>query len=215
MKNLLKNKVVIIGTILCLLPIIFGIIYYNKLPDNIPTRFGFDGQVNGYTQKTVFVFAFPIAMALLNMLMAFVINTDPKRKNFTPAMKKISLLVLPISSIFISLISYSKALGNNDDINRYIFIFLGAMILTFGIYMPKTKRNYTMGIKLPWTMDNDYNWDMTHKLASKLWIVGGIALALNTFFRSLVLFVIIMVVITLVPAVYSFMLYKKGNDGTK
>ena len=83
--------------------------------------------------------------------------------------------------------------------------------------MPKLQQNYTVGIKLPWTLNSTENWNRTHRLGGKLYIVMGIAMILMTFTDSLfgsdaAMWIILTVVMigTIVPTAYSFILYKKG-----
>lgn len=77
--------------------------------------------------------------------------------------------------------------------------------------MPKTRRNYTIGIRLPWTLDNDENWNKTHRLAGKLWVSGGVLIFINAFVQIVVLqvFVIVLAVMIVLPILYSFILNQK------
>lgn len=47
-------------------------------------------------------------------------------------------------------------------------IFMGVVMIVIGNYLPKTHRNYIIGIRLPWTLENDENWRKTHRLAGKI-----------------------------------------------
>jgi len=51
---------------------------------------------------------------------------------------------------------------------------LGFAFAGMGIYMPKLKQNYYAGFKLPWTLESEENWNATHRLAGKIWPVGGL-----------------------------------------
>lgn len=68
-----KNKRIILSTLFCLLPIIYGLCFYNKLPDVIPTHFDFSGNVNGYTNKNIFVFVLPILLAIINIFLGVIL----------------------------------------------------------------------------------------------------------------------------------------------
>ena len=90
-------------------------------------------------------------------------------------------------------------------------ILIGLLFIVIGNYMPKTKQSYTMGIKLPWTLASEENWNRTHRLAGFLWVIGGVYFLAMTFIGwSLVAFLIPLAVMVLVPAVYSYLLYRKG-----
>ena len=73
------------------------------------------------------------------------------------------------------------------------------------------KQNYFVGIKVPWTLNNDEVWIRTHKLAGKLWFWGGILGIVSLFFvkNAALVMLPIIIVITVVPIVYSYIIYQK------
>ena len=83
--------------------------------------------------------------------------------------------------------------------------------LIIGNYMPKTKQSYTMGIRLPWTLHSEENWNRTHRLAGFLWVLGGLYFIVMSFVGwTPAGFLIPLAVMVLVPTVYSYVLYKRG-----
>ena len=58
-------------------------------------------------------------------------------------------------------------------------------------------------------MKSEENWNKTHRLAGKLWIVGGIISIICTFCGVPLLLLAVIAVVILVPAVYSFALSRK------
>lgn len=91
-----------------------------------------------------------------------------------------------------------------------ISLIVGIVLLIVGNYLPKCKRNYTIGIKLPWTLDSDENWNRTHRLAGYVWTVGSILCILAALFGQMMLMLPIVILMTVIPCVYSFILYRKG-----
>jgi uncharacterized membrane protein len=92
-------------------------------------------------------------------------------------------------------------------------ILMGILFILIGNYMPKTRQNYTIGIKVPWALDNEENWNRTHRLAGYLWVAGGLILVILALagLSNPVLMIGVVVVFTLVPAIYSWWLHaKKG-----
>jgi uncharacterized membrane protein len=53
-------------------------------------------------------------------------------------------------------------------------LFVGMILIVIGNYMPKARQNYTIGIRLPWTLANEENWNRTHRIAGYLWLISGI-----------------------------------------
>ena len=90
-------------------------------------------------------------------------------------------------------------------------VFMGVLFLVLGFILPKCKQNYTIGLKLPWTLHDEENWDKTHKLAGKLWIYGGIIMAIAGLFNLTFVFMTIIFLLIIIPTVYSYLLYRNKN----
>ena len=89
---------------------------------------------------------------------------------------------------------------------------MGLMLLVVGNYLPKCRQNYTVGIKVPWTLASKENWDATHRLAGKLWVAGGVVillLAIQPWIPAFPMSLVIMLAVTFVPMIYSFVYYIK------
>ena len=84
------------------------------------------------------------------------------------------------------------------------------MFLVIGNYLAKTKQNYSAGIRLPWTLSSEENWNRTHRVSSRLFIFCGLAMIANGFLDSKILLFFIMAVLIVIPYAYSFFLFKKG-----
>ena len=84
--------------------------------------------------------------------------------------------------------------------------------MVIGNYLPKCKQNYTLGIKLPWTLDDEENWNRTHRFAGFLWVVGGVLIAINAFLEWEWLFLVVVFAMVLIPAIYSYLYYKKQKQ---
>jgi uncharacterized membrane protein len=92
---------------------------------------------------------------------------------------------------------------------------IGIAFAGIGWFMPKFRQNYFAGVRLPWTLDNTDNWNATHKMAGKVWMIGGCVAALSGFvFDSEiaigVFFGILMVMIA-IPVVFSYRMFRRGN----
>ena len=77
---------------------------------------------------------------------------------------------------------------------------------------PKSRRNYTVGIKIPWTLNSDENWKKTHHLAAYMWMISGVLIILMAILPGGFLYVGLPAAILLmafVPKVYSYLVYRK------
>jgi len=92
---------------------------------------------------------------------------------------------------------------------------MGLLFAVIGNYLHAIRPNYFAGIRLPWTLDNEINWKRTHQLAGKIWFAGGLFITISTVFVPfLYAFKIVfatVIIMVLIPSIYSFWLFKKGN----
>lgn len=207
-----KNKILIITSIICLLPIVYGLIVYDKLPDMIPSHFNFSGEVDGYTSKPLFVFGLPVFLCLLNIICNYTIKYDPKNTNQNKFMMSLPKYIIAFISFFMNMLVYYKVLYNDINISIFIPYFLGIMFIILGNYLPKCRQSYTIGIKLPWTLNSEVNWNKTHRLAGFIWVLSGIIIIVAKFIVGdniypFILFSLIILMV-IIPTIYSFILYR-------
>lgn len=208
------DPIAIITTAICLMPVLFGIIVYDELPAQIATHFNVHGTANGWMPRALAVFGIPAFFAVINALVIFSLANDPKKQNISASFRSLVRWFVPILALVIYPVTLLIALGKKIDIAMAINAFVGIIFLVCGNYLPKSRRNYTVGIKLPWTLDNDDNWNRTHRLAGFLWVTGGIVMIITTFLPRNAMTPILIGVLCIVvgvPAIYSFALYKKDN----
>ena len=207
------SKEFIISTIICVLPLIFGLLVYKKLHQEIPTKWYSDGTVGQYMPKEFTVFGMPLFFILMNALVHFAMNTDPKRQNIGSMMRTLGKWTIPVLSVVTVPMALLWGMGYQIPISRILPILLGILFVVIGNYFPKTRRSYTTGIKTPWTLNSDENWRRTHHVAAFLWIAAGIAMIAMAFLpQNIVQLVIVgmIIVLIVVPYAYSYALYRKG-----
>ena len=206
-----KNKLMILLTsLITISPMFVGLIFWNRLPDEIATHFDSANVANGWSSKPVAVFGIPLFLLAMHLLCIGVTTNDPRRRNISEKMFQFIIWIVPAASLICCLSSYAIALGIEVNIGMIVNIMVGIVFMSLGNYMHKVKQNYTVGIKIPWTLDSEENWNRTHRLASWLWILSGVVFLINGILQLGWLLVAILMVSVLVPIMYSFVLYKKG-----
>ena len=208
-----NRKTLIIASIVTLLPVLIGIICWNRLPDVMATHFGMNNEANGFSSKAFAVFGIPVILLAVLWFGAIVTSRDPKRQNISPKMFSLTVWIAPITSLVVAAILYPVNLGYELDITFFSELLFGVMFIIIGTYLPKARQNYTIGIRVPWTLANEENWNRTHRLAGKLWIICGILMIIICLTRSASVqwLVGILLITVLVPCIYSYWLHaKKG-----
>ncbi len=206
-----NRKQVAISCLLCFIPLIVGLLLWNRLPDIIPTHFNISGEADGFMKKPMAVIALPLFLAAINLFAIFVTEHDPKNTDQSKKLYGLMLWVVPAVGVFAAAAMYPRALGMNTNINLIATSLLGLLFTVIGNYMPKTRPSYTIGIKLPWTLADDEVWTRTHRLAGWLWTICGILIMVAGFIPGMPLWTIygLFLAMVLIPSVYSFLLYKK------
>ncbi len=204
-----NKKTLIITSIVTLLPILIGLLIWDRLPETMAVHFGTDNMANGYSSKAFAVFGIPLICLAVLWGGALVISHDPRKQNITPKMFTLGLWIAPIISLVVAATMYSINLGYIINSAYVGELFVGVLLIVIGNYMPKARQNYTMGIKLPWTLANEENWNRTHRFAGYLWMISGIVMVVLTLCKALQpgWMIAIFAAIVIIPFIYSFWLH--------
>lgn len=206
------KKSLIITTIATLLPILVGLFFWDQLPEQMATHFDAAGEANDWSSKYFAVFALPLIIALANVISVFFTENDPKHSAYPKKMLRLLYWICPIISWFCAFLIYGNSLGlDTGYANLGTRLFCGILFILIGNYLPKVKKNIYLGIKLPWTYADEDNWNKTHRLAGKIWVLGGLLIVFNAFFNIKGLEIVAFVVMVLVPTVYSFCYSRRGH----
>ena len=203
-------KTLLITSIIILLPVVAGLVLWNDLPDRIPTHWNVSGEIDGWSSKPFAVFGMPLILLGFQWLCLLGTAADPKKHNHSDKILHLVLWIIPVLSVLLSALTYAVALGKEVRMEVVMPVFIGLVLAIIGNYLPKCKQSYTVGIKLPWTLSSEENWNRTHRFAGRLWLVCGLVLMLTGFFGGFWIFFGIALVMVLVPTVYSYILHSKG-----
>ena len=203
------KKTMIITSIVMLLPILIGILLWDKLPDEMATHFDYEGNPNGWTGKGFTVFGIPLFLLACQWIAMAVTLQDPKRKNMSEKLLHLVLWLIPASSLLVVIACYGYALGYPTSHASWGGTLIGVLFLVIGNYLPKCRQNYTMGIKLPWTLHDEENWNHTHRMAGYLYMFCGLIMIVNVFLKQSWLMGAVLFAAVFVPGIYSYLYYRK------
>ena len=206
------KKLLILTSLLTLLPIPVGLLLWSRFPETMTVHWGITGQADGYASPNLVVFGLPLLMFAFHWLCVFFTARDKRNQGRNQKMFLLVLWVIPIISNLSLLGLYAFALDVEFSPVAWTVVPMGLLFALMGNYMPKTRMNSTMGIKVPWAYSSEENWNATHRFAGKVWVIGGILVALCGLLplgwavSGMILF---MVVLCVLPIVYSYRFYKK------
>ena len=211
-KNL---KVLIITSLVILLPILVGVILWNQLPEKLPTHWNVVGEVDGWSSKPFAVFGMPAIMLGFHWVCVLGTSADPKKKNHSDKILHLVFWMIPVINLVVSGLAYFAAAGIDLPVVVIMLSFIGVVFIVIGNYLPKCQQNYTIGIKIPWTLNSEENWNRTHRFAGWLWVICGLIMVLAGFLfaksaAAVWLFVSITLIMVAAPIAYSYILHRKG-----
>ena len=206
MKN---NRMIVLTALLCLVPIAFGLILWDALPDPMPTHFGPDNRPDGWSSKPFAVFGLPLIIMALHLACVFGTRADPKYANISGKIMGLVLWICPAISILCGGLIYAVALGHELNVGLYLMLLIGVVFVVAGNYLPKSRQNYTVGIKIPWTLSDVENWNATHRFAGRLWMAAGVVILATAWLEQVWVFLPIVVLMVIAPVAYSYLFYRR------
>lgn len=173
----MKLKREIPNIILFILPFAFLAIIWPHLPQIVPTHFNASGDADGFSNKINLIWLIAFIMVLTYGLFLLIPVIDPKRKISQMGNKfsAIKLIIMFFMSVLACMIIYSAYRPEFMQSNA-LMMLIALLLAAFGNYFKTIKPNYFIGIRTPWTLENETVWKKTHLLAGKIWLIGGIVL---------------------------------------
>ena len=113
----------LISSIIILMPIIFGIVFWNELPTKMVTHWGIDGNADGWSSRYFAVFALPIFILVMHWFCIFCIMLDSKNKNQNNKVFGIVIWITPLVSLIANGIIYAVS---------FLFVLL-TFLFCFGV----------------------------------------------------------------------------------
>ena len=217
MKTKSNYTMMMLSSIVCLLPLILSVAVYSDLPEQIAIQWSNTRDPTNTVTKAVAAFGLPLILTAVNIISKIRLMNDPKREGASSAMRAVYMWLVPSISLVAIPIALFMAMGVNIPITIIFPVIVGIVFILFGNYLPKSRQNYVIGIKLPWTLHNANNWNKTHRMAGYLWILGGIALIVSSFITHEssawpIISVVVLASIIIAPFIYSYLLYKKNGN---
>ena len=218
MLNLIKKNKgkLLLASLIILLPVLAGVLLWNKLPDPMPTHFNASNEADGWSSKPFAVFGLPCIVLALHWLCVLGASFDKYNAEQHHKIFNLVYWICPAVSLFCGGLMYSFALGYTWNVARIMMPLMGVLFIFIGNYLPKVKPNHTLGIKLPWTFNSEDNWVATHRFGGKIWVIGGMLFLLCALLDAKWIpwaFIVLLTVMVGVPTLYSYIYYKKhGNQ---
>ena len=202
---------------MAIVPFIISAVFYTRLPDQVPTHWNAANEINGYSSRLMACFGIPAFMLAMAVLVNVSYFVDPKRANIARSreLRQIVRWFIVLLAILVQIITVSAGLGREINVGLLTSVPIGLLFIAIGNYMPRCYQNYVLGIKLPWTLANEENWNKTHHVAGFVWTAGGILMVVCGALGKSVMYFVIVIAVILIPTVYSYLLYRRKQKADR
>ena len=185
--------------------------FWGRLPDPYPTHWNIHGEADGFTPMPWGALLLPLTQAFLWLVLVVAPWVSPRRFRLEP-MRVFGSFVILISAFFTAMtaVGVADALGRHQAVGRMLPIFIGALLMGLGNYLGKTTPNFFIGVRTPWTLASPVVWERTHRLAAWMFVTTGlVVMVIGALSAHASLAILLVLVPALVPAVYSYVVYRR------
>ena len=199
-----------------------------QLPaENIPVHWDADGTADRFAdrQEAMFMLWLIPGMASLGaMVFAVLPQLEPMRDNLFKSRKAYNATWISTMILFVGIhsgMAYMMLQSRPEDVASNEFVRLviagtGVLFIVLGNYLPKTRQNWFLGIRTPWTLSSEYTWEKTHRLAGRLFVLVGFVCLIGAFVLEGVALAFLVggaaVSTALFSVGYSFVVYRNAPD---
>jgi uncharacterized membrane protein len=199
-----------------ILPMVYLLMLYPSLPDTVPMHFNASGVADGFGKKSshmMIMCGLWVFNILIYLLVRNVPKLDPKSRvgNGVRIYANIALAVLVMMSVLHVIIDHATAHGALL-LDRMILALMGGFFAYLGYVMKDIPPNYFVGIRTPWTLEDPENWKATHRLGSRWFLWGGLAVVVVALVleRPYELFIsmALILLIAIIPVISSYRYFR-------
>lgn len=207
------NQKQMLSVIMVLLAFATAIYFEPLMPSKMASHWDWQGNVNGHMGKDFALFFFPFLMVALNFLFYFIPKIDPQKKNIEKFWNSYDsfILVFNIFMFYIYSITIIWNMGFKVNMNIVMMPALAVLFYACGDLIKNAKMNYSIGIRLPWTLASETVWNKTHKVGERLFKLTALITLLGVFFSNYAVwfFFVPLIISIIYILIYSYLEYQK------
>ncbi|HEY5629105.1 MAG TPA: SdpI family protein [Candidatus Limnocylindrales bacterium] len=184
----------------------------------VPIHWGASGEVNGYGPAWLGFLMTPAVTLAMVALFSVIPRVEPRRRNLERSGSAYLTLANTIVVLSLGLQAVLVLAGTGHAVPVALVIGGGVGILfaVLGNVMGTVRSNFLFGIRTPWTLTSELAWDRTHRLAGRLFVVGGLVTFLTSFSGSTVLLLIVLLGVVILTAtlgtIYSYQVWRSDPN---
>jgi uncharacterized membrane protein len=185
------------------------------MPELMASHWNATGEVDGYMPKNWGLFFMPILSLILLAILLIVPRLDPLKKNIETFNKYFYgfLIAIFIFLFYLHVLTLIWNLGYRFELIRYLAPAFAMLFYYCGILIEHAKKNWSIGIRNPWTLSSELVWEKTHKLGGRLFKICGILSLLGIILPQLAIWFILIPIlsVTIYTTIYSYIEYRRSR----
>ena len=194
------KKTIILTIVLILLPMVVGVVLWEKLPEMMATHWGMNNEPNGWMSRPMAVFGLPIICAVLQILAVVATEKDKRKENLHRKSVAMVLWIVPVVTWVCSAVTYGYVFYEKINVGLICCLLVGLLFIALGNQLPRQMQNHVFGIRTKLTLSDEDVWRASHRFGGWVMTLGGVVVVLCALFQwwwvTIAVFVV-MVVVTL------------------
>jgi len=217
----MSTRTTVILTLIMIATAIFlGLALYDRLPAQVASHWNANDQVDGTMPRFWGAFLMPLITLAMLGLFLLIPAIDPMKANIETFRRPFNTFIVLIVA-FLLYLHVLTALWNlglqNFRMSAALLPAMGLLFIFVGVMLRQARRNFSIGIRTPWTLSSDRVWDQTHRVGAALFIISGALTALGAFFPGTIAHWFVLgpvIASSLFLVVYSYFLWRDEQTGS-
>ncbi len=195
-----------------------GLVLYPHLSDPMPSHWDPAGNVDGYVSRTWGVLLLPLLTAGLMVLLFAIPSMDPRRANIDAFRGAYNVFVVGfvVFMLYVYALTLAAGMGRQFNLTQLILPAMGLFFVGIGRLLRSAGRNYSIGVRTPWTLASDEVWDATHAVGARTFTLGGLVAIVGAILGAPGFWLAMgaLLAAAVVPIAYSYVLWRRlGRPG--
>lgn len=206
--------------LMAIIPIAYLLTQWNTIPTKVALHFGADGKPDRYGGKIELLLSI-VLMSVIGILTYLLITNVHKldKKKFKdgkpPVFDTIALATITLITVLSLAIIINGIYPDIVMLDKVVLPAIGLFFIFMGNIMYNIRPNSFVGVRIPWTLKDEDNWKKTHRVAAKLFFVGGLLITMVSLgFKTSIASMFttgITLVIAFASILYSYLYYKNNK----
>jgi uncharacterized membrane protein len=201
---------------------LLGWLAYPYLPEKVPTHFNAQWQPDGWMSRETVLWFMPLMLAVLWGILTlcfWLASTEKGQLKLEQSDLRLLWGIRSLMGAFMLVVHaaiLAVGLGWLSSPRPVMLPAIGVLFMFIGSILPKLKRNWVAGFKLPWTLVSDEAWRAANKFGSYGFVAIGVLFLLAPLLPPRFDLVLLALVFALILAisVQAYLIYRRANVST-